>query len=249
MQQKKNNKITLGVFVTLGIVLFITGIYFIGQKQQLFSSTFQLSGVFRDISGLQVGNNVRFAGINVGIIQNIEMIADTAVRVDVVIEERVRKFIKKDAKALIGSDGLMGNKIIVIVPGTVGQKEIQNNDYMATIVPVSIDDILVKLKITSTNAADITEDLSAIMTNIRAGKGTIGKLFMDTAFAKNIDRTIVNLKQGAGGFKQNMDAASHSFLLRGFLKKNKDKEEEKKQAEIKEKKEKEKREKEISKKK
>jgi phospholipid/cholesterol/gamma-HCH transport system substrate-binding protein len=237
MQKKKDNKTTLGIFVSLGLGLFIICIYFIGKKQQLFSSTFQVSGIFRDISGLQIGNNVRFSGINVGVIDNIEMIADTAVRVDMVIDESSRKFIKKDSKAIIGSDGLMGNKIVVIMPGTGGAEVIENKDYMTTAFPVSMDDIMLKLKITSTNAAIITDDLAAISGNIRKGKGTIGKLFMDTVFAQNIDRTIVNMKEGAGGFKQNMDAASHNILLRGYLKekekdreeKNKDKEQKKKE--------------------
>ncbi len=227
MKKEKGNSIKLGVFVSLGLVLLIAGIYFIGKKQQLFSSTFQISGIFKDISGLQMGNNVRFSGINVGVIKNIEIIADTAVRVDIVINEDARKFIKKDAKAIIGSDGLMGNKIVVIMPGSNDKKPIENNDFIATAVPVSMDDILLSLKVTSSHAENITENLSAITDNIRSGKGTIGKLFMDTAFAKNLDQTIVNIKQGAGGFKQNMDAAGHSFLLRGFMKKKKDKEDKK----------------------
>jgi phospholipid/cholesterol/gamma-HCH transport system substrate-binding protein len=222
MKTNKSVKIRLGIFVSLGLVLFIIGIYFIGKKQQLFSNTFRISGVFKDISGLQVGNNVRFSGINVGVIENIEIIADTAVRVDIVINENARKFIKKDSKAIIGSDGLMGNKILTILPGTNGKKVIQNDDFIATTVPVSIDDILLNLQIASSNAAYITDDLSAITNNIRSGKGTIGKLFMDTVFAGNLDKTIINIKQGAGGFKQNMDAASHNFLLRGFFKKKTD---------------------------
>ncbi len=224
MKKQSGNKIKLGVFVSIGLLLFISAIYFIGRKQKLFSSTFKVSGIFRDISGLQVGNNVRFSGITVGVIENIEMIADTAVRVDLSIEETARKFIKKDAKAIIGSDGLMGNKIVTILPGTNGKKEIENNDFITTSAPVSFDDILVKLKETGNNAANITEDLAVIVNNIREGRGTIGKLFMDTVFAENIDQTIVNIKQGAGGFKQNMNAASHNFLLRGFFKKKKAKE-------------------------
>jgi phospholipid/cholesterol/gamma-HCH transport system substrate-binding protein len=86
-----------------------------------------------------------------------------------------------------------------------------------------MDDILLKVKITADNAADLTGDLSAIVRNIRVGKGTIGKLFMDTAFAETLDKTLVNIKQGTGGFKQNMDAASHSFLLKGYFKKKKNK--------------------------
>lgn len=116
----------------------------------------------------------------------------------------------------------------VIRPGTKNEKVIGNNDYIATVMPVSIDDILVKLKVTGDNAASITDDLAVLMDNIREGKGTIGKLFMDPVFAANIDKTVVNLKQGAGGFSKNMEAAKHSFLLRTFFKDKKDKDKDKK---------------------
>ena len=95
----------------------------------------------------------------------------------------------------------------------------------------SIDDIMLNLKITTNNAADITDDLAVIMYNVRMGRGTVGKFLMDSAFAESIDKTLSTIRQGAGGFKQNMDAASHSVLLRGFLKK-KDREAARKKAEI-----------------
>jgi phospholipid/cholesterol/gamma-HCH transport system substrate-binding protein len=227
MEKKTGNKIKLGVFVTISVVLFIAAIYFIGQRQQLFGSTFQVSGIFKDISGLQVGNNVRFSGINVGVVENIQQVTDSTVQVDMMIDEQSRKFMKINAKALIGSDGLMGNKIISILPGSPGQKEIANNDVIETVRPVNIDDIMVKIKVTSENLADITGYLSAVMKNVSEGKGTIGKLLMDSTMAKNVGQAMVNIKQGAGGFKQNMDAAGHSFLLKGYLKK-KNKEAEKK---------------------
>ncbi len=223
MQKTAGHKIKLGIFVTLSVALFVAGIYYIGKRQQLFSNTFRISGIFKDIGGLQVGNNVRFSGINVGIIENIQQITDTSVQVDMLIDEDSRKFMKKNAKAIIGSDGLMGAKILIITPGTAEKKQLVNNDFIATAHPVNMDDIFLKLKITSDNAANITDDLSAIIENIREGKGTIGKLFMDSTFAENIDKTLVSIKQGAGGFKKNMDAASHNVLLRGFLNKKPDK--------------------------
>jgi phospholipid/cholesterol/gamma-HCH transport system substrate-binding protein len=200
------------------MALFIVGIYFIGQRQKLFSSTFHVSGIFTDISGLQVGNNVRFSGITVGIIEDIEQVSDSTVRVDMQIVETTRKFIKKNAIAVIGSDGLMGSKIIVIVPGTVGMQQLADDDVIATARQVSLDEIMHKLKITSENAAHITGDLAVVMSNVRDGKGAIGMLLMDSVFADNLDAAMVNVKQGAGGFKQNMDAASHNVLLRGYLK-------------------------------
>jgi len=227
MENKKGNKTRLGIFVTVSVVLLIVGIYFIGQRQQMFNSTFQISGVFRDIGGLQVGNNVRFAGINVGIVEDIQQVSDSTVMVDMEIDEHTRKFMKKNVKAVIGSDGLMGNKIVSIIPGPPGKPEIVDNDVVQTTQPVSIDEIMVNVKTTSNNLANITSDLSAIMKNIHEGKGTIGKLLMDSTMAKNVGQAMVNIKQGAGGFKQNMDAAGHSFLLKGYLKK-KDKDKDKK---------------------
>lgn len=218
MKKESINKIKLGVFVSVAIIIFFTGIYFIGETKKLFSSTFRMSAIFKDVNGLQVGNNVRFAGINVGTVDGIEIITDTTVKVDMIVDVSTKKFIKKDAKALIGSDGLMGNKIMILTPGTNGKPQIENNDSIGTTIPVSMDDLLLKLKTTIDNAALITGDFAKISENLRAGKGTIGKLFMDTVFAENLDKSIINIKQGSKGFKQNMDAAKNSFILRGAFK-------------------------------
>ncbi len=218
MKKNARNNIRLGIFVSTSLFLLITGIYFIGSRQQLFGSTFTIRGIFKDISGLQVGNNVRFSGITVGIVENISQLNDTSVQVDMLIDANSRKFIKKDAKAIVGSDGLMGNKIIVISPGAASKMEIANNDLIQTAVPINMDDILLKLKITSDNSANITGNLSAISNNVREGKGTIGMLLMDTTFSKNLAGAVENIKAGAGGFKQNMDAAGKSFLLKGHIK-------------------------------
>lgn len=216
---KKAATIRLGIFVTTGVLFFILAIYFIGEQQQLFSSTFYISGTFKDIGGLQVGNNVRFSGINVGIVDDIEQVTDSTVKVGMEINESSRKFMKKTARAVIGSDGLLGNKILLIIPGEASNEQLADNDTIATAQAVSMDDILVKIKKTSDNAALITSDLAVVTDNIRQGKGTIGKLFMDTVMAQNVDDAMLNIKQGTGGFKKNMDAASHSILLRGYLKK------------------------------
>ena len=226
MKKHAKNNLRLGIFVSVALFLLIAGLYFIGSRQQLFGSTFRLRGIFKDISGLQVGNNVRFSGLTVGTVEDITQVNDSSVMVEMLIDADSRKFIKKDAKAIIGSDGLMGNKIVVISPGTGNKQVIQNNDIIQTAVPINMDDILSKLKITSDNAANITSNLSSISDNIREGKGTIGMLLMDTTFSNDLAAAMKNIRAGAGGFKQNMDAASKSFLLRGHIrnqKKDKDK--------------------------
>jgi phospholipid/cholesterol/gamma-HCH transport system substrate-binding protein len=231
MKTQIGKNIKLGVFVALGTLFFIIGIYFVGKKQNLFDTTFRISAVFKDVSGLQPGNNVRFAGINVGIIENIQIVNDTSIRVDMQIQEKVHKFIKDDSQAIIGSEGIMGNKILIITPGSTG-KVIKNDAFVATTAPVNMDDIMKNLKVTIENAALLTADLSEITYSIRSGKGTIGKLFMDSTFAEEIDKTVGNIKEGTGDFQENMEAAKSNVLFRGyFRRKAKEKEREAKEAE------------------
>jgi phospholipid/cholesterol/gamma-HCH transport system substrate-binding protein len=211
MKKNTSSKIRLGIFITLGLAVFIVGIYFIGSQQHLFSKTFRLSGVFRDVSGLQAGNNVRFSGINVGTVDNINVVSDSSVRVEIRIEESTRKFIKKDAVASIGSEGLMGNKVLIINPGTGGKEEIENNDTVQTLQPINFDDILTSLKTTIDKTSNITGDVSKIISTMQSGKGTMGRLLMDQSLAQNIDSSVVNLKQGSEQLKILMDDLKGSF--------------------------------------
>jgi phospholipid/cholesterol/gamma-HCH transport system substrate-binding protein len=222
MKKGSGRRIKLGVFVTFGVALFIVAIYYLGQRQQLFSGTFKISAIFKDANGLAVGNNIRFDGINVGTVDKIEIITDTSVKVDMVIDESVRKFLKKGVKAIVGSEGLMGSKLVNISPGMSDAAEIMKNDTVESGPSTNIDEILLNMQIASYNAADITDNLDAIITNIRLGKGTIGKLFMDSVFANTIGGTMTNIEEGT-------EAAKHSFLLRGFFK-DKEKAKEKEQA-------------------
>lgn len=221
MEKKKNFKVRLGVFVVIGVALFVGGIYYIGKNQNLFGKSIRLNGVFNNVGGLQVGNNVRFSGINVGTVDDIHIISDTSVMVELLIDDEVRRFIKRDANAIIGSEGLMGNKVINIMPGSPGQKPIENHDTLITVKPLEIDEILKNVNATVTNTQTLTGDLAYLTTNIRNGKGMVGKLFSDTSFAKNIDKTIVNLRKGTRGFSDNMEAAKESFLLKPLFKKKK----------------------------
>ena len=211
MKKVTSNKIRLGIFISIGIGVFILGIYFIGERQQLFRSTFRVSGVFRDVAGLQAGNNVRFSGINVGTVEDIRIVSDTSVRVEILIDENIRKFIRKDAFASIGSEGLMGNKILIINPGTGGKKEIENNDIVETAQPVNLDDIMMSLKKTIDNSSNITNNLTKITGNIQSGEGTIGRLLMNKSLAQNFDSSIVDLKQGLSGLKNLVSDAKISF--------------------------------------
>ena len=174
MKNTRSQKLRLGFFVILGTILFITGVYLIGQRQNMFKKTFMISAYFQNVNGLQNGNNVRYSGIDIGSVKGITMINDSTIKVDMAIEEKIISHIKKNAIATIGSDGLVGNMIVNIVPGIGIDALISNGDIIETYSKIGADDILSTLSVSSENAALLTSDLLKITTAMIEGKGRRG---------------------------------------------------------------------------
>ena len=212
-------KVRLGLFVAGGLALFVLAIFIIGRQKNLFNPVFSLTSQFYNISGLQVGNNVRFSGINVGTVDNIRIINDSTVRVDMLIRKEVKQFIKSDCEVAIGSEGLIGDRLIVITQGSAEAPLAREGQQLVSTEPVETDAIMASLSVTASNAEVITEQLAEIMTKINSGTGTLGRLIQDTTIARNLNQTIINLKQSSKGLDENMNAAKHNFLFRGYFNK------------------------------
>ena len=205
MEKTASQKIRLGIFVIIGLTFFVLAIYFIGNKQQMFGKTEHLKAVFTNVGGLQLGNNVRFSGINVGTVRGIEIINDSTISVDMQIDEEIFPHIKKDAVATIGSDGLVGSVIINIIPGKGNMTAVIPGDVIQSQNRVRTDDMLTTLNVTNQNAAQLTVDLLKITNEINQGKGTIGVLLRDTVMAKDLKATIHNLRITTEKTSQTMD--------------------------------------------
>ncbi|MDD2986708.1 MlaD family protein [Flavobacterium sp.] len=216
---KPSYKLKLGFFVFIGLIFFFGIIFLIGSKQNLFNAQIQLSTTFQNASGLKVGNTVRFSGISIGTVENIEIINDSTVKVDLMIKDDVKKFIKTDSKASISSEGVIGDKILVISQGSSQSKSVKDGGKIKSFEPIEFDDILASVKISAENAEIITDELATILVSINDGEGTIGRLINDEEIAKDLDATMENLKKSSKGLNENMEAAKHSFLLRGYFKK------------------------------
>lgn len=204
MEKSINQKIRLGVFVIIGSLLFITTIYFIGNKKDMFNKTIEISAQFNNINGLQSGNNVRFSGINVGTVKDIIIINDSLIRVDLMIQEDVISHIKKDAMASIGSDGLVGNMIVNIVPGKKSNEPVAQGDTILSENKATTDEILKTINATSDNARLITASLVKITNQLNSKKGTIGMLINDTGMSDDLKETIANLKTTTQSTSQSM---------------------------------------------
>jgi phospholipid/cholesterol/gamma-HCH transport system substrate-binding protein len=204
MEKTTSQKLRLGLFVIIGLTLFILAVYFIGDKQQMFGKTNQLSAVFNNVSGLQLGNNVRYSGINVGTVSSITMINDTAIKVDMLIDKTIFPHIRKNAIATIGSDGLVGNMIINIIPGKKKATSISPGDEIRTLSRIRTDDMLNTLGKTNKNAALLTSDLLKITNEINQGTGTVGLLIKDSNLANDLKQTVHYLKITGQGSSQSI---------------------------------------------
>ena len=212
-------KVRLGMFVAGGIALFVLTIFIIGKQKNLFNPVFKLTTTFYNVSGLQVGNNIRFSGIVVGTVDNIAIINDSTVRVTMLVKKEVKQFIKSDSEVAVGSEGLIGDRLLVISQGSFDAPLAREGEQLQSVEPVETDAIMLSLKVTAGNAEVITQELAEIMTKINSGDGTLGRLIQDTTIAKNLDQTIINLKKSSKGLNENMEAVKHNFLFKGYFNK------------------------------
>ena len=200
MKQNTTNTYKLGIFVIAGLTIFLVTIYFIGKSQNLFGGTVILNAKFNNVSGLKIGNNVRFSGIDIGSVKNIEFETDSSVVVGFVIQKEVQKFIKTDAMASIGSDGLMGDKVLTISPGTNSNKIVEENNFIKSTKAVEIEDIMKSVKLSADNAGLITEQLAIFTHKMNNNDGALSKLMTDADFAKSLTKTLNNLENSSNNF-------------------------------------------------
>ncbi|MBL0682022.1 MCE family protein [Aquimarina mytili] len=195
MKKTASRKLKLGVFVVFGTLLLITALYSIGNRQNLFGSNIKVITKFKNVNGLELGNNVRYSGINIGTVSKIQMIDDAQIIVEMIVKQSVGRYIKKDAVATISSDGLVGNMIVNIVPKESKAPPVVSGDTIQSYRKIGADDMLTTLNVTNENAALLTADLLKITTKITNGKGALGLLINDSVMARDLRLTIHELRK------------------------------------------------------
>lgn len=225
--KKEKFKIRLGLFALGGLLLFVVAIFVIGRQKNLFDPVFTVNATFYNVSGLQVGNNVRFAGINVGTVNGIAIINDSMVVVELMVKTSVQSYIKKDSEVAIGSEGIIGDRLIIISQGGATTPSVREGDYLTSTEPIETDAIMASLEVTALNAELMSYDLAEIVSNINNGKGILGRLISDSTMADDLGKTMDNLESSSKGLEQNMEAVKGSILFRNYFKRKQKKEEEK----------------------
>jgi len=186
--------IIIGIFIFIAIALLVAAVFTFGVQRNTFSKKIELRAVFPDVNGLQPGNNVWLYGVKIGVVKAINFYGASQVEVVMSLETKAQSHIHKDAKAKIGADGFIGNKIIIIYGGE-SPDSAADNSYLATETAISTDDIIATLQENNTNLLSITGDLKKITGSIRDGNGNIGKLIKDSSIVNNLNATVLNFKK------------------------------------------------------
>ena len=194
MAKRTENTVKLGLFITIAVALFIAAVYLIGSQENMFGATLRISSIFGNVNGLQPGNNVRYSGINVGTVESIILLNDSTVQVNMKLDKEVQPYIKKDAVASIGSDGLVGSMLVNISPGKGPEPMLEEGDVIASYSRVETEELLNTLGKTNENIALISNDLLRITNYMTRGKGTLALLLRDTQLAIGLREAIFNLQ-------------------------------------------------------
>ena len=229
-----SRSVRLGAFIIATLAILIAGIFVIGGKQYLFTSTYELKAQFNDVVGLDAGGDVRVGGVHVGTVHSILLPNKPGDKVTIVMDlgKSTHQIIKQDSVASIETEGLLGNQYMAISFGSPKAADVRDGDTISSQPPLEMADLLNKMSgILDTsqqaiqNATEATANLNSISAKINAGQGTAGALVNDKQLYTNLEQTssamrdtMVHAQAGVTDFEENMEAMKHNFLLRGYFK-------------------------------
>jgi len=218
--ENKKKGVIVGLFVFFGLVIIIAAVLTLGAQKKTFVTAIHLRAVFKDVNGLAIGNNVWFSGVKIGTIKSINFAPDASIVVLMNIEEKVKQYIHQDSKAKIGSDGLIGNKIVVIYGGTAGSPQVQEDSKLTAEGGLDPEQIMTTLQANNKNLLEITGNFKVITERLSSGKGSVGKLLTDESVYNDLNAAMMSLKSAtlhANTISKDLSAYTERLKTKGSL--------------------------------
>lgn len=197
MAKRIINSVKLGTFVLAGLIVLVLLLYMIGKNKNLFGSTYVLKVRFENTQGLVAGNNVRYSGIQAGTVKKIKILTDTIIEVTMVIEKEMLNIIRKNAIVSIGTDGLVGNKVVNIVPARQPGAFAAEGDLLASQKAVATDEMMQTLSKTNNDVAVIATDLKTTIQRINSSSA-LWALLNDESIPQDLRSSVANMRSATG---------------------------------------------------
>lgn len=197
--------VIVGLFIALSITLFGGAILTVGDLGERFTRKIAVSAVFDDVGGLQVGDNVWFSGLKVGTVRTLGFHGGptgSAVEVGFAINRAAAEFIPADAVARVGTDGLIGNKIVVLYDGTPGGPLVADGAVLEVGASVTTDDMKDMLQRNNENLLAITADLRALTSQLASSEGSAARLIADDTLYPKLEATVSALEVASANAQQ-----------------------------------------------
>jgi phospholipid/cholesterol/gamma-HCH transport system substrate-binding protein len=202
------HSIVVGLFVLLGLAILVAGVLLIGNLDRSFQDKVKVVTYFDDVSGLQKGNYIWFSGVRIGTVKSLRILESSGVEVVMDIESKIKQNIHKDSRVKLGSDGLIGNRILIIYGGTQNFRSIEDGDTLLFEKILAADDLITTLQQSNENLKAITGDFKIISRKLVDGEGTLGKLLNDNSLYENINSTVASLQGASVKARQLMTSLS-----------------------------------------
>ncbi|MCY7352864.1 MAG: MlaD family protein [Cytophagaceae bacterium] len=195
MKAAENKRsVVIGIFVLLGVIIFVTGILVLGGQESKFVKHIRLTTVFNNVSGLQVGNNIWFSGVKIGTVRAINFVGASQVEVTMNIEKEAQKYIRRNSMASLGSDGLIGNRLVVISGGSPPEVNVETGDRLQSSTALSSEEIMETLQENNKNLLKVTSDVKGIVAKIVKGEGVAGAVLTDPVLANKFKNVVTDLQ-------------------------------------------------------
>jgi phospholipid/cholesterol/gamma-HCH transport system substrate-binding protein len=221
MKTAQNKRtVIVGMFIFFGLLILIIAVLTMGGRKNAFEKTITLNAIFNDVSGLQKGNNIWFAGIKAGTVKKVELTGHGQIDVEMKIKKQVMDFIRRDAKVKIGSDGLIGNRIVIIYGGTESAFAIKSGDTLRSEMPLNSAQMMNTLQESNQNLSAITSNLKSVSTKLAEGEGTLGQLFTEDSLANSLKLTANTLRYASESIQlltSNLAAYTTKMQQKGVL--------------------------------
>lgn len=207
---KSNPKLNMmvGMFVGIGFALFLASIFLIGGEKNLFESTYTISAYFDDISGLRAGAPVQLAGIKIGSVKTVslaENMDSKKVKVLMAIKKDYQDRIRLDSRAEIVTQGLLGDKMILISLGSSSAAVLEDNQSIEVESSAGMGELFKNGEDVLSHMNETLGKLNDILEEIKMGEGMIHSLIYDPAgknIVSNLNGLSMNLNQSTYHFNE-----------------------------------------------
>lgn len=212
MKKSTFNSIKLGLFVLAGIFLLTFSLYILGKNRKLFGASFELKAHFEDVNGLVEGNNVRYSGIDVGSVSDVVILNDSVVEVTMNIDRKMKQVMRSNAIASLGTDGLIGNRLVNISPASGAAPFVSGGELLPSKEEINTQAMLQTLHRTNENVAVITEELRATIHRINTST-QLAELLEDRSISANLKASLLHLRETTEKASALMSSATETLAL------------------------------------